>query len=307
MARSIELETADGFRIAARIYDTERPRATLLVHGATATPQRYYQAFATEASARGYRAITYDYRGIGESRPGSLRKLDATMTDWAQKDARAAYDLALSFDEPLVIVGHSFGGQLLGLLDTPARVEGAILVGAQLGYSGHWPLPRALAYSALWRAVVPATVGAFGYLPGFTALGVDLPGGVALEWGKWCASPGYLLDHVPEAEVRFATFSPPVLAYTFTDDSFAPERAVRAFLDAMGPHVVHRRFAPSELHRGEVGHFGFFRRDVVPSLWDETFAFAGAIARGERPRISSRATFEVELSEIEADLAYGRV
>jgi predicted alpha/beta hydrolase len=306
MTRSIEIETGDGFRIAARVYEPMIARANVLIHGATATPQRYYTSFANELASRGYRVITYDYRGIGESRPRSLRKLNATMTDWAEQDTRAAYDLALSFEEPLVIIGHSFGGQSLGLIDTPPEVRGAVLVGAQFGYAGHWPAPRSIVHRALWSTVMPAAVGAFGYLPGFTALGVDLPAGVAREWGKWCSSPGYLLDYVPEAADRFASFDRPTLFYSFTDDAFAPRPAVNAFLEAVPAHVVHRRFAPGELRRREIGHFGFFRRNTVPSLWEETIQFIDQVARGTRPTIRSHATWEVGLEEIEEDLAYGR-
>src|SRR5688500_5285118 len=91
---------ADDYPIAARRYEPEHARATVLVHGATATPQRYYAAFGNALASAGYRVITYDYRGIGASRPKSLRRFAASMTEWAEKDARAAYDAALAFEEP---------------------------------------------------------------------------------------------------------------------------------------------------------------------------------------------------------------
>jgi predicted alpha/beta hydrolase len=307
-ARSITLHTDDGLRLGAQLFVPHgEPRATVVVHGATATPQRYYRAFARALAARGLRVLTYDYRGIGESRPDSLRGFNATMTEWATKDAKAALEAALRYPEPVVFVGHSFGGQLVGLLDVPERVRAMVTVGAQLGWVGHWPLARRLAYASMWSALVPASVLAFGYQPGFLGLGVDLPSGVALEWARWCSSPSYLLDHHRDAEARFAAIDVPVLAYSFTDDGFAPRRSVEAYLSKLrGARVVHRRFAPSTLGKDEVDHFGFFRRGVVPSLWEETIGFIEDAADGIRSSITPATPWQLEIEEIEADLAYGR-
>ncbi len=308
MTSILVIETADGFPLGARVFSPEgAPRATVLVHAATATPARYYTAFASALAESGFRVITYDYRGIGESRPASLASFRATMTDWAKKDAAAATQAALSFPEPVLLVGHSFGGQLLGLIDTPARVKGIALVGAQLGYVGHWPLTPGYLYTALWRAMVPAVVGTLGYMPGSLGLDVDLPGGVAREWARWCSSPGYLLDHHADAANRFASIDRPTLLYSFTDDTFAARPAVNAYIDLFrGTRVIHRRFSPAELGETEINHFGFFRRGIVPALWEETIDFFDAVLLDERPALSSRAGWDVAMEDIVRDLAYGR-
>lgn len=307
-ASQISFDTKDGTWIGARWYEPEgRARATVVIHGATATPQRYYAPFASALTERGLRVLTYDYRGIGESRPRSLRRYRATMTEWAREDAQAAMDVASAFPEPILLVGHSFGGQLLGLIDLPDRVRSIVLVGAQLGYLGHWPLEKRIAYWPLWNAVIPATVATFGYQPGFLGLGVDLPGGVALEWARWCKSPNYLFDHHPEARARFASIDRPVLFYSFTDDSYAPKAAVSAYLAKLErAPVVHRRFAPSMLGQDAIDHFGFFRRGVVPSLWEEAIGFMDDALSGRRSKLGPKTPWEIELEEIEADLAYGR-
>src|SRR5215831_9165386 len=77
------LEALDGRPIGARVYETpSRARATLLVNSATATPQTYYGRFAEWAARRGFRVITYDYRGIGSSLAGHVRDEEASMADW---------------------------------------------------------------------------------------------------------------------------------------------------------------------------------------------------------------------------------
>jgi predicted alpha/beta hydrolase len=308
--RPIALETSDGVVLGGRVFDPiGRSRATVVIHGATATRQRYYGAFATELARRGLRVITYDYRGIGESRGRSLRGFSATMTEWATRDAVAAMNAAVELDEPLVLVGHSFGGQLLGLVEIPAAAKGIVLVGAQFGYHGHWPAPRKLAYGLLWRLVVPVVVRAFGYLPGHFGLGVDLPAGVALEWARWCSRPNYLLDDYPQAVEAFEAIDRPTLFYSFTDDLFAPKNAVDAYLRALSPATfVHRRFDPRVLGRDGIGHFGYFRSGVVPSLWNETVRFVNDVLADRTPSVvdNTSITWEIGIDEIEADLAYGR-
>jgi predicted alpha/beta hydrolase len=308
--RSLVLETADGVTIGARVFEpVVRPVANVVIHGATATRQRYYGAFATELARRGMRVLTYDYRGVGDSRGGSLRGFDASMTAWATLDAVAAMNAMLAFDEPLVVVGHSFGGQLLGLVDLPSRVRGIVLVGAQFGYHGHWPQPRRFLYGAIWRLFVPSMVRLFGYMPGFAGLGVDLAAGVALEWARWCRTPGYLLEDHPEARENFAEIDRPTLFYSFTDDSFAPRGAVDAYLSTWTRRrVVHRRFDPIALGRDAIGHFGYFRRGVVPSLWKETAEFVSDVVADRAPSIldNTQVKWDIGIEEIEADLAYGR-
>lgn len=301
--RALSLRAADGFAIGARVFEPRRPRATVVIHSATAVPQTYYAAFAEFLATRGLRVLTYDYRGIGESRPPSLRGFAATMRDWAELDVRAAHRWATEHDDDVLLIGHSFGGQILGLVDELRDVRGAMLVASQLGFYRHWPWPTSLRYSLMWRALVPAIVGAAGYLPGRAGLGVDLPGGVALEWARWCRHPEYLVGHVDGAAERFARWDRPTLLYSFTDDPFAPRRAVEALVARLaGAPLDHRRIAPRDLGADELGHFGFFRPRAA-RLWPDAARFLDATLLGD-VRFADSAWITPE--EIEEDLQFGR-
>ena len=123
------LHADDGRGLAARLHaPAGEARASVVIHGATATPRRYYDRFARWLAAKGFRVLTYDYRGVGGSRRASLRDDDATARDWAERDAVAAVRrLREDFpDAPILMVGHSFGGQSLGLHD--ALAEGLVRV-----------------------------------------------------------------------------------------------------------------------------------------------------------------------------------
>src|SRR5262245_26101772 len=121
LGQPFTLLAADGHKLAATWFMPDRgpARGTLIVHGATATPAAYYRRFARFAAGRGLRVLTYDYRGVGGSRPAALARSRATLSEWALLDARAAHQLVRDRfpGEPVAIVGHSFGGQLLGLID----------------------------------------------------------------------------------------------------------------------------------------------------------------------------------------------
>ncbi len=320
--RSIPIQAADGFSIAATLFEptTAAPGSTVLIHGATAAPQSYYRAFAGYLADHGHRVVTYDYRGVGQSRPESLRAFSATMTDWAMLDAAAVIDhVRDAHPGPLVSIGHSFGGQLLGILDEAQEVDGAILVASQLGSVRHWPLPQRLHLRSLWWAAVPALTWAYGYLPGSAGLGgVDLPAGVAREWARWCRSRDYLLDHVEGARERFARLRAPTIAYSFTDDDYAPALAVDALLAQLsGTAVEHRRLAPAALGVPRIGHFGAFRDAMANTLWPELRAAITELASGgaamprpgraeATPEAHPTALFEVSPAEVMRDLSYGR-
>ena len=308
---SIVITARDGCPLGARVYEPQgHAKSTLVVHGATATPQRYYQRFALHLADRGHRVLTYDYRGVGASRPPDLRGFDADMRDWAE-DARTAHSNAIriSGSGPVLMLGHSFGGQLIGLCEELRGVSAAVLVGAQLGYYRHWPIGARLGLAGLWNVAVPALTSSYGYLPGKFGLGSDLPAGVALEWRRWCLHPSYLMGYVHDARARFARFDRPTVFYSFTDDGYAPEPAVDKMLVALsGARVTHRRMAPADLGARRVGHFGFFRSRFRSSLWGEVVEVADAVADGRSLPLTAVAPLDCALraSDIMADLEYGR-
>ncbi len=272
--RSLQIANALGTTIEALVYEPEGPiHGNVLIHSATACPQRFYARFARHLTQAGLRVFTYDYRGIGRSRARSLRGSTVTMSEWALVDARAMHDYLDAHHPgvPLALIGHSFGAQLFGLLDAPRYARAAVFVGAQLGYCGHWPEPQSSALRALWKLVVPGMCRVFGYLPKQTGIGEDLPAGVALQWARWCSHPDYMMSEFPEARARFAQFDRPVLAYSFSDDTYAPPRAVDALFEVLWDSpVTRRKLRPRDLGVPAIGHFGFFRERFRDSLWRQT-------------------------------------
>ena len=115
------VRTGDGAEIAATTFgDAKGCRAGVLIVSAMAVEQDYYEPFAQWLAERGHFVATFDYRGIGRSRKGPLRRVAADVVTWAREDTGAMVDFVARQigERPLLWVGHSLGGQILGLVPT---------------------------------------------------------------------------------------------------------------------------------------------------------------------------------------------
>src|SRR3954451_16921715 len=96
----ITVHAMDGHPLGATLYlPRAAKRHAVLINSATAVPRKIYRGFAGYLAGRGCAVLTYDYRGIGDSRqkspvgynqPKSLTGFKASMTEWAALDVTAA-------------------------------------------------------------------------------------------------------------------------------------------------------------------------------------------------------------------------
>lgn len=272
-ARRFEIPSGHGARITVHEHPAVAPQGLVVILGAMATPARFYAPLAEHLAWRGLTTVRFDYRGVGDSRRGSLRGEEAGVLDWTVRDVDAAIAFARERHPslPLAVLGHSLGGQAIGLARQPRDARAVVLVASQSGWVGHWPGAARVRMEMLWRVVVPGMTGAFGYLPGWSGIGEDVPKRVAREWAEWCTTKGYVTGVRPKSELAYDRITAPVLAWSFTDDDYAPEGSTDELLSWLASaRVQHRRRRPEQLARDHVGHFGFFRRNVGTPMWDET-------------------------------------
>jgi predicted alpha/beta hydrolase len=269
---AVEFAARDGYRLAGTLYRPRTPnRRAVLFQAAAGVKQEFYGKFAEYLAERGFAALTFDYRGIGRSRPPKLRGFKARMRDWAEKDIGGALDYLAraTHGARLIGIGHSFGGQAFGIVPGNERYVAAMTVGSQSGYWKHWRGSGRLGMWFLTHVVLPGMSRVYGYVPSrIFGQGEDLPAGVAIEWARWCRHPGYLVGALG-AQEAYARFAAPIRAYAIADDSYAPPAAVEAFLEFYpnAPRAV-EKVAP-EAHGGPIGHFGFFRERFKDTLWNE--------------------------------------
>jgi predicted alpha/beta hydrolase len=280
----LRIPALDGFLLAATLYEPA-PAAdrdvTVLVNSATAVPRSYYDGFARHLAGQGFAVLTYDYRGIGESRPRRLGRFRAWMRQWGEEDQAGVLDWIAGHLRPskLLVVGHSVGGQIVGLAPNNRRISALLGVAAQNGYLGHWPAPTRYSLALRWYLTVPLVSRLFGYVPGWLGIKEDLPGGVAREWAAWCRRPDFLFEGHEERRRGFERFARPILAYSFADDPYAPRPAVESLLGAYrNARIAHRHVAPREVGAPAIGHFGFFRDRFRETLWRESAGWLEAQA-----------------------------
>lgn len=265
----VKIPARDHLPLAATIYTKDpSPPRVVIISSATAVPQRFYRHYAHALAEAGYVAVTYDYRGIGSSRPKSLRGYEAKTRDWGLLDMAGIVEWVRAQLEPerLFVVGHSVGGQVAGMLDNSALIDGMITLSAQ---SGHWRLQggeQKLLAAFHVHVTLPLLSTVFGYMPwSWFGSAEDLPKGAALEWSRWCRDPLYLLGDDTLPLDRYAEFSAPVLAYSIDDDKWGTRPAVDAMMSAY-PNVERRHVEPAQHGLKFVGHFGYFR-PTARHLW----------------------------------------
>lgn len=277
----ITLPAMDGFSLSATLFlPRGRKRHAVVINSATAVPRKIYRGFAAYLAGRGCAVLTYDYRGIGDSRlpsltgynrPRSLVGFDATMSVWAARDVAAAvaWMRGRYKDLPLAYVGHSFGGQALGLLPNNAEISRALFVSAQAAYWKLMPKPERYRIYALMKLLGLPLSRVLGYMPGRLGLGEDVPRGVFEEWTRWVMSPRYLFDdpNLP-ALGNFPNYTGALRALCFSDDPWAPLPAVELLCSGListTPEIV--TISPADIGATKIGHFGFFRPEHRDTLW----------------------------------------
>lgn len=277
---SLTFEAADGFVLQGRLYgDATTCKAAMLIVPAMGVPQKFYADFAAWLAAQGHVVFTFDYRGIGESRPAamrrSLRGLQADVNTWAEQDTAAALawlDGRVAPGTPIHWLGHSLGGQIFGMVPNRDRVSRVITVGVGTGYWLHQSAKVRSYVWWLWYVVCPIVMPVFGYFPGKRLRKVgDLPLGVMRQWRRWCLDRDYLVGVGGEG-VRsdYAAVRTPILSLSFTDDEYMSATNtdhMHAFF-SNAPREM-RRFDPHDVGTGRIGHFGFFRKRFAPTLWPQ--------------------------------------
>lgn len=303
--RQLRLRAADGYEIGAVFYAALRPRAprrVAVLHGGAGIPALRYRRFATFLAEWGIPVLTYDYRGIGLSRPSALRGFQATIEDWAEYDAAAAIAwLRQRFPRDEILgFSHSIGCLSLGGAPNAAEQARIVLVGAHTGYYGDYRRLYRLPMAFAWHGLMPALTRFVGYFPADRlGLGEDLPAGMALEWAERRTPDLRPNGAEPAGERRLrllghcAALQCPAIAISISDDAFATvggtRRLLSYFPNLSSPQLL--VYSPPDAQVRRIGHFGFFRRAVGVTLWPRLLAqLDGRTAEAQPAMASGSAT-----------------
>jgi predicted alpha/beta hydrolase len=285
-ATTLSLRASDGYQLTGSHFEAESDQYIVMA-GATGVPRGFYRRFAQFAQQRGVNVITTDYRGIGDSKPATLRGFEMQYADWSRYDLAAAVDYASARGD-VFLVGHSLGGHALGQLPSPNIIQAAYICGTGAGWSGWMPRVERVRVWTMRNVLGPILTSILGYQPmSKLGMGEDLPLGVYRDWKKWCGFPHYFFDDESAQHITngFASVRIPIAAAVATDDLWAPPTSRDAFFKGYtNAALEHIDLQPTQLGVAQVGHMGYFRPSVGEQLWPKMLAWLAH--HGLRPTVN---------------------
>lgn len=202
---------------------TPSPTPVVLIAPAMGIGTRFYRPLVETFAERGWTAIALPRRGFEQGEPQASRTNDWSYQDEIDEISRAvAAQRAAEPDRPVIVLGHSLGGQMAvgHALNAPAA-DGLVTIGTSLPYHRDFPLngPHLVLMAGL---IVPALTTVFGYLPKPAFGG---PGARTLmrEWARMVLTgrPPYPVPGIIDT---------PALVISLEGDDYAPRGAVDAFV-----------------------------------------------------------------------------
>lgn len=275
MKNELTIITRDFYHLGATEYIPQAPNgSSVVINSAMAVKQQFYSDFATYLADEGFHVITYDYRGIGRSKKGSLRKLDATLLDWASLDYEAVLQYARETypRNTVSVLGHSIGGQLVGFSSKSELVGRFVFIASQTPYWKNYNSSTKPKLWILWYLLIPGLSKMFGYFPA-ARLGLfeNLPKNIALQWMRWARNKAYAFQEIQKEKTSFEKLSQRCLALSFADDPYAPEPAAKDLLSFYNSlNTQHQHLHPEDIAMDSIGHFGFFKKRFRNTLWLST-------------------------------------
>ena len=211
----------------------------VLVAPAMAIGSGYYRPLLEELRHRGWEATALTRRGFEPGLPRASRTEDWSYADEIDDVAQAvAAARAERPDRPVLLLGHSLGGQLVaGHESGHPPADGIVTVGAAIPrfrHFAHGGLPLAFMASV----IVPVTTTLFGHLPK-PAFGGPGARTLTREWARMVLTgqPPFPSDQGIPTDA---------LIVSLADDHLAPRAAVDDLAD--------RLFAPSAVTRWHYEH-----------------------------------------------------
>ncbi len=272
-----KIVTTDNVTLYGELFRCQDAKGIVLVNPGTATKTSFYKPFVEFLVSNGFHVFLWNYRGFGESKTETLKGSSYRYSDIGFYDIPAAIDSvkAMYPDLPLYCIGHSAGGQQIGLASNFDKIDGLIVVAASAGYFSYMPLGYRIKANFFFRIFVPLFSAIYGYVPASKFdLMEDLSAPLAKEWGDWCKekelffSKKFYGKTIPEGTCKH--FKMPIHVFVADDDEICTKRNMNSFWKNVvsSKGIQFTEYRALEFPSKEIGHFGYFKR-ANRKIWDD--------------------------------------
>lgn len=272
---TLEISCKDGYALSGRFYATalsKQKKYPVLICPATGITQHFYQDFAQWLTTQGYDVLSFDFRGIGRSLHGPLKDSQASIVNWGQLDIPAAIDALLckSQADQVLLLGHSAGGQLLGITPNHQKVAKLIAVSGSTGHIKGLTGKTKILAPIMFKLIFPLARITAGYGPTQAiGMGENLPKDVAKQWAQFCSQPGYAINAIGKTvfEDYHAKVNCPISVLWSSDDEIATRRNVKDLL-RLYPNAKTEmiELKPQSYQHKAIGHMLMFKKSHQ-NLW----------------------------------------
>ncbi|MEN6671317.1 alpha/beta fold hydrolase [Psychrobacter sp. B38] len=274
---SLIIMTERNQPLAATIYRLKtNVKTAVMIAPATGIKRQFYHNFASYLAKQGFGVLTFDNEGIGESLSSELAKCDASLISWGRHDMPAVLDaLQDEFtDATYHLIGHSAGGQLIGLMPNHQMLASVFNVACSSGRIKNMDMPYKLKAMGFMDAFIPITNMILGYTPlDKIGMGEPLPRGVARQWREWCNGAGYIKTAFGKSIHRhfYDEVNAPSLWLGFSDDDIANSKNMDDMIRVFTKMPIEKRFLdPKDFGLSGIGHMRYFSSKThakAPELW----------------------------------------
>ena len=271
--RNIVILTEDQYPLAAHIFEPEYSnKKILLINSATGVKQQIYFSFAKHFADKGFTVITYDYRGVGLSKPPKMKGFLASMRSWGTLDYKSLtqYIQKNYPDYKTYCLGHSVGALILGMNKDSECFDKFVFVGTQNAYVGNLALRTKLEAYIGFGIAQPLSTKVLGYFPAnWFGLGESLPSGCAFDWRSLILNKKSINLLLQKSQNFSHLLHQRVFVLRAEDDNWVTEKGVLSLLNDTYPNLqpTYRLVKTSESDKNEIGHVNFFR-SYNKNLWD---------------------------------------
>ncbi len=292
----VRVKASDGHEFNVGLFraDQLEARPWILCLPAMGARASFYEPFVVQlCRAVDAHAALMDLRGIETSSVRASRRENFGYREIIRYDIPAA--LARLGERtprtPILILGHSLGGQLgcLFAAANPDAVSGLILIATCSVYYRMWAFPHNYGVFTLQHFAL-ATSTLIGHYPGRRlGFGGREARGVIRDWARQGRTGAYrVTGESTNFERLLAEIRAPLLSIRMRDDYFAPERAAEHLLAKMfAAEVTRRVLDPRAYGLDRLGHFGWVKRaEPAVSAVQEWFSEVGGF-EGQAPGVGS--------------------